>query len=172
MTNTSKLRDIIIRLEKFGDGEAITKLGFDTFGPGQYSRSAFRLREGVVADPKLCFVAECDNEIAGSVRQTPILIGGKSALVLGPLMISPSYKNLGIGRELMNRTQWVAGEQGHELIVLVGDYAYYKAFNFDRVPIGQITFPGPADPNRILACELKKDALKDYHGETKRDFGV
>ncbi len=171
MTSDPRFSDILIRLETPADDEAIETLGADTFGPGRFSRSAFRLREGVRPDPALCFVAECRGEIAGSVRLTPVLIGDKGALVLGPLMISPHFKKLGIGRELMNRSLWTAKRLGHELIVLVGDYAYYKTFGFEKVPYGQITFPGPADPARILFCELKKDALSCYRGETKRAFG-
>lgn len=170
MKHTTINIEVIVRLEKPSDVDAIEKLGAETFGPGRFSRSAFRLREGVAADPNLSFVAECGGNLAGSVRLTPILIGDKKALVLGPLMISPSFRNLGIGRELMTRSMMQASLNGHGLVVLVGDHAYYKAFNFQRVPHGQIVFPGPADPNRILACELKPNLLSEYQGETKRNF--
>lgn len=164
--------DILIRPERAEDLPAVELLGARTFGPGRFSRSAFRLREGVNSDRKLCFVAECRGEIAGSVRMTHIMIGDKRALMLGPLMISPSYRNLGIGRELMNRALWDADAMGHRFVVLVGDYAYYRGFGFERIPVGQITFPGPADPLRILGCEFVEGITDEYQGETKRYFGA
>lgn len=170
MNYSNKPIDIIIRREVPEDNVFIEALGAETFGPGRFSRSAFRLREGVQPNSNLSFVADCDGTLTGSVRLTPILIGGKQALVLGPLMILPSFRNLGIGKELMNRSMMEAAMDDHDLVVLVGDYAYYKPFNFEPVPVGQIVFPGPADPSRILACELKPGVLCGYEGETKRDF--
>ena len=84
---------------------AIETLGAQAFGPGRFARAAFRLREGVRHEPEFSFVALMQDakgreSLAGSIRLTRILIGGEPALVLGPLVVSPQYKNLGIGREL------------------------------------------------------------------------
>ena len=171
MTTPHTFTDILIRHETVDDLEAVEELGSKTFGPGRFSRASFRLREGVAPDTSLCFVAECRGGIAGSVRMTHIMIGDKRALVLGPLMISPSFSNLGIGRELMNRALWDAYSHGHRFVVLVGDYAYYRGFGFERIPHGQIVFPGPADPQRILGCEFFEGITDEYRGETKRYFG-
>ncbi len=171
MSKTVFAPDIIIRHETPHDHGIVEALGAAAFGPGRFSRAAFRLREGVKSDSLLSFVATIDGEVVGSVKQTHILIGGKDALVLGPLMVAPGMRNYGIGRELMNRTLLSARENGHRFVVLVGDFAYYKVFGFERVPQGRITFPGPADPARILACELVKGAAADYTGVTKRRFG-
>lgn len=162
------LHDIVIRHEKPTDDIPVEILGASTFGPGRFSRSAFRLREGVSPDPQLSFIAELDGVLAGSVRLTPIMIGERKALVLGPLMIGPEFRNLGIGRELMNRSMLACRQNGHSLVVLVGDFAYYGPFGFQPVPVGQIRFPGPADPARILACELKPGVLAGTCGVTRR----
>ena len=50
------------------------------------------------------------------------------------------------------------------LVVLVGDVPYYGRFGFTAVPPGQIAFPGPVNPARILACELEDGATAKYHG--------
>lgn len=171
MSKTVFAPDIVIRHETPQDHEIVEALGAAAFGPGRFSRAAFRLREGVNSDAALSFVATIDGEVVGSVKQTRILIGGKEALVLGPLMVAPGMRNYGIGRELMTRTLVAARENGHRFVVLVGDYAYYKVFGFERVPPGLITFPGPADPARILSCELVRGAAGDYAGVTKRRFG-
>lgn len=153
--------------------ERIEQLSADAFGPGRFARAAFRLREGVAPDPQLSFVAFHEDafgneKLAGSVRLTRILIGGKQALVLGPLVVLPEFKSLGIGRELMHRALHEARLAGHELVILVGDYPYYNRFGFERAPAGRIVLPGPADPARTLYCELVKGSLEHYEGRAMR----
>jgi predicted N-acetyltransferase YhbS len=162
-----------IRAETPEDHEHVEDLGAKAFGPGRFARAAFRLREGVPPEAELSFVALMKNgkgveELVGSVRLTRIMIGGAPALVLGPLVVVPSRKGIGIGRELMNRALHEAREQGHRLIILVGDHPYYAKFGFHPVPAGRITLPGPADPRRILYCELEPDSLADYAGPALR----
>ena len=50
------------------------------------------------------------------------------------------------------------------LVILVGDAPYYGRFGFKAVAPGQIVFPGPVNPTRILACELKDNAASTYRG--------
>lgn len=141
--------------------EAMTELAF---GPGRFARTAFRLREGNLHDPDLSFAAKVGGELVGSVRLTQIRIGKHDALLLGPLVVTPSYKNTGIGAALMRTAVEAARDQGHGLLILVGDEPYYGRFGFEKVPAGQIKLPGPADPDRILACSLVADALATYRG--------
>jgi predicted N-acetyltransferase YhbS len=152
---------------------AIEALSAKAFGPGRFARAAFRLREGVSHEPDLSFVALMqdalgEESLAGSIRLTRILIGKEPALVLGPLIVSPQYKSLGIGRELMNRALFAARNRGEQFVVLVGDEPYYAKFGFKTVPHGQITLPGPADPARTLYCELKEGVLPLYRGRASR----
>jgi predicted N-acetyltransferase YhbS len=155
----------------------IEAMGAEAFGPGRFARAAFRLREGVKPDPKLSFVALIREDgaapgkragLVGSVIVTPILIGGKPALLLGPLVVDPKFKNRGIGRELMNRAVVKARSLGHELMLLVGDEPYYGRFGFRVVPAGRIAMPGPVDPARLLAHELAPDCLDSYRGAATR----
>jgi len=170
--STPKLApDIVLRQETPQDHDIIEALGAVAFGPGRFSRAAFRLREGVASEPTLCFVACIEDRLVGSVKLTRIMIGDKPALVLGPLMVDPTMRNLGIGRELMNRSIHVARQEGHRFITLVGDHAYYKPFGFERVPHGDITYPGPADPQRILALELVQGVAVEYRGQTRKWIG-
>ena len=151
----------------------IEKLAADAFGPGRFARASFRLREGVKHDPRLSFIAFLEDasgkeRLVGSVRLTPILIGGRPALVLGPLVVSPEAKSIGIGRELMHRALLEAQRDGHDFVILVGDHAYYRRFGFQPVPQGRITLPGPADPARTLYCELIAGALSQFSGRATR----
>ncbi len=153
----------------------IENLSAKAFGPGRFARAAFRLREGVCPEPDLSFVAlmqDADGRevLAGSIRLTRICIGAEPALVLGPLIVSPQYKSMGIGRELMNRSLYAARERGDKFVILVGDEPYYGKFGFKVVPHGQILLPGPADPVRTLYRELEDGALARYKGRAVRHW--
>ncbi|MEX3011959.1 GNAT family N-acetyltransferase [Hoeflea sp. TYP-13] len=121
----------------------------EAFGPGRFVRAAERVREQGPHDPVLSFVAAVGDEIAGSVRLTPVMAGGIAGHLLGPLAVRPSFKNLGIGRELVRISVAAAHQAGSEGVVLVGDPPYYGPLGFTPVT-ARLVFPGPVDPARIL----------------------
>ena len=67
------------------DALAIERLHERTFGPGRYARTAYRIREQFAHRCDLSFTARIGTLLVGSVRSTPICIGGAGALLLGPL---------------------------------------------------------------------------------------
>lgn len=144
----------------------------EIFGPGMFARAAYKLREGIMPEAHLSFVAMKDDEIIGSVRQTLFWIGEKPALLLGPLGVLPSHKNEGIGHALMRKATQAAkdcrADNATEVILLVGDLAYYQQFGFQSIPQGQITMPRPVDIGRILAFELRDGALMNAEGAARR----
>jgi predicted N-acetyltransferase YhbS len=148
----------------------IETLNRDAFGPGRFARTAYRLREGVPHEQELSFIAMLSgtgrrDQLAGSVRQTAIRIGSRTALLLGPLVVATEFKNIGIGRELMNRTIEAANKAGHNLILLVGDYPYYSRFGFQVAPHGTIALPGPVDPRRLLTLALGGNDAACFRGK-------
>ncbi|MDQ0473619.1 GNAT family N-acetyltransferase [Labrys wisconsinensis] len=147
--------------ERPEDGPAIDKLHERAFGPGRFARTAFRLREGVPPRLDLSFVARVGSMIVGSNRLTPIAIGGHPALLLGPLTVEPAFRSRGIGMALLQTSLEAAAADGHRLVILVGDEPYYGRIGFRRVPVGQVTLPGPVDPQRLLVKELAEGA---FHG--------
>lgn len=153
----------------FDEIDILTQL---IFGPGMYARAAYRLREGIMPEFDLSFVAVQNDAIIGTVRQTRILIGERSALLLGPLGVLPTQKNCGIGKALMrtaiSAASTACGNGSAELILLVGDHAYYKPFGFKQVNPMQIIMPRPVDVGRVLACELREGALARTIGEARR----
>lgn len=113
------------RQEQPDDTATIEALHAEVFGPGRFTRSAYRLREGVPHDPKLSFVAHTGERMVASVRMTAITVAERPALLLGPLVVLPEDEGQGAGRALVRMAVTAAQEAGHEIVVLVGDEAYY-----------------------------------------------
>jgi predicted N-acetyltransferase YhbS len=157
-----------IRLETNSDGEVLSQLSAEAFGPGRFARSAYRVREGVPPVAALCLCAALDGRLLGGVRFTAIRIGAEqNAALLGPLVVDPVEKGKGIGRALVQEGLTRARAEGFGLVLLVGDMPYYGRFGFAPVPFGQITLPGPVDAARLLAVELVSGALAGASGQVK-----
>src|SRR4051812_40072084 len=90
-----------VRQERPEDAAIIDALNDAAFGPGRYARSAYRLRERAPHDMGLSLIAEADGALVSSVRLTPIRIGGRPALLLGPLVVDAKWKGRGGGRLLV-----------------------------------------------------------------------
>ena len=158
------LEDVVFRPEAADDAAAIDAIHDVTFGPGRYSRTAFRLREGHAPDGPTSLVAVYRGDVIGSVRLTAIAVGGTPALLLGPLAVLPALKNFGVGKALMRLSMDAARQRGHRLVVLVGDLPYYRPFGFGCVPAGRVLLPGPVDPARLLWAELVPGAADGVSG--------
>lgn len=154
-----------IRLQTPDDYAALTVLNERAFGPGRFARTAYRVREGAIRDPRLNLCAVLEGEIIGSVDFTPVSIGGVlGALLLGPLIIAEDHKNQGHGLRLMLDGLERARSLDYRLVTLVGDPPYYARAGFGATRPGHIIFPGPVDPARILHVELIPDVLEAYRG--------
>lgn len=162
----------ILKPEAPEDFDAVEELAEAAFGPGRFARSAFRLREGAMHEPDLSFTLHRIGKLVGSVKLTKIIIGEHEALLLGPLVVAPEYKNEGVGGALMRKAVEAAKHAGHEAILLIGDFDYYKKFGFEQVSHGQIKMPGPADPARILICLLREGIKEKFTGLARQYEGV
>lgn len=161
---------ITILPETEDDALAIERLHERTFGPGRFARTAFRIREGVGHDRDLSFTARIGTLLVGSVRLSPVRIGGTKALLLGPLTLEPPFRDRGIGLALLQRALANARERDHTLIILVGDEPYYARVGFKRVPRGRVQMPGPVDPMRLLVVELTDGAFEGVKGAVLPDW--
>jgi len=143
--------------ETANDAQAIERLHARTFGPGRFVLSAYRIREHV-------------DHLVGSVRQLPICVGDTKALLLGPLTVEPPFRSRGVGRALLDRALKDAKAQGHRLVLLVGDEAYYSRVGFKAIPKGRAAMPGPVDYKRLLVVELVDGAFTDVSGAIRPDW--
>jgi predicted N-acetyltransferase YhbS len=154
----------VTRAELPCDAPAIETMQRLAFGPGAYARAAFRVREQAPHLPELSFVTERDGELIASVRLTPIAVGERHGLLLGPLVVDPAYKNQGFGKALMRLSVDEARNAGWRFIILVGDQPYYWPFGFRPLPRGTVQMPGPVDPERLLVAELSPGAAEALAG--------
>jgi predicted N-acetyltransferase YhbS len=157
-----------IRLQTPSDFYILERLNEETFGPGRFARTAYRIRESATADPRLSLCAVQGGIIIGAVQFTPIAIGGVGGcLLLGPLIIEKAHANQGHGLRLMLDGLERARVLAYRLVILVGDLPYYARAGFAVVPAGQIILPGPVDPARLLYMELAPKTLGDFRGAVR-----
>jgi predicted N-acetyltransferase YhbS len=133
------------------DDAFVDELHQIAFGPGRFSRTAFRVRERFPIDPTLSLIAEVDGVRCGAVWMTPINIDGNDGYLLGPLATHPDYRRRGAGKLLAREVTRLALERDEGgFVLLVGDRDYYCPLGWVPTLPYAITFPGPVDPTRVL----------------------
>lgn len=144
------------------------------FGRARFDKASYLYRVGVEPVAELSYIAQHEGEIVGTIRYWPIMVGdtGHSALLLGPLGISPRLAGKGIGRTLTFRTLELAAEMGHDLVLLVGDVDYYKRFGFVPAAPHGFVMPGEARPERLQVAPLKSGILGQIRGEIRHIHGL
>jgi predicted N-acetyltransferase YhbS len=155
--------DLVYLTEDASHDAAIELINEEAFGPGRFTRAAERIREQGPHDRHLSFVCADGGETIASVRMTPVLAGPAPTHLLGPLAVRPSYKNVGIGRELVRIAVEAARRAGSHAVILIGDPPYYGPLGFAPTRPGALSMPGPVDPRRVLAAcfdELKAEDLQ------------
>ncbi len=128
------------------DRADVEALVLAAFGPGRFSKTAERLREG--ATIAAAFVAREDGRAVGSVRLWSITVDGLDALFLGPIAVVEDARRGGLGANLVGACIGEAQARGVAGVLLVGDAPYFSRFGFQAA--ADIRLPGPADPRRVL----------------------
>lgn len=161
--------DLATRPATEADLPAIRALHAERFGPGRFTRTAYRIREGTPETSDYCRVAISGGNVVGALRFTPVTTGGvPGALLLGPLAVTTALANIGIGVRLVQEGLAAAKEAGITCVLLVGDMPYYERFGFSPVPAGQLLLPGPVDPARLLVCQIGDEPDGEArHGEVR-----
>ena len=143
------------------------------FGAERREKASYLYRENVAPVASLSWVALDgageNGRLVGAIRYWPIQVGetGHSALLLGPLAIVPDLAGKGIGRALTFKTMEIAAQMDHDLVLLVGDYDYYKRFGFvPATPYGFV-MPSEKRPERLQVTELKPGVLGRISGEIR-----
>lgn len=160
--------DTLVTMERPEHADDIEVLVDLNFGPDRFTKTAYRLRDGLDPVDGLSLVALKGETLVGTLRFWAVKIGDLPALLLGPLAIHPDLQGKGIGRALMGEGLDKARAQGWKAVILVGDEPYYRRFGFRRDLAENLTLPGPVDPARFLGLELIPGALQNATGMVSR----
>src|SRR6266566_9070980 len=154
----------VIRGERASDVVAREALLDACFGDNRHLRTCQRLRDGRAPAEGLALSAVAKGRLVGTVRLWHVSAGGTPALVLGPLAVDPSCRDLGVGATLMNQALAIAKARGHGAVILLGDAPYYARFGFSGLKTGELSLPGPFERDRLLGLELREGALDGAWG--------
>jgi predicted N-acetyltransferase YhbS len=154
----------VIRAERASDVAAREALLDACFGANRHTRTCQRLRDGRAPAEGLALSVVRQGRLVGTVRLWHVSVGGQPALVLGPLAVDASCRELGIGAALMNHALAAAKARGHGAVILLGDALYYARFGFSMLKTGELSLPGPFERDRLLGLELREGALDGAWG--------
>ncbi|HEY9452455.1 MAG TPA: N-acetyltransferase [Bradyrhizobium sp.] len=153
-----------IRAERASDVAAREALLDACFGDNRHTRTCQRLRDGRAPAEGLALSAVRQGRLVGTVRLWHVSAGGIPALMLGPLAVEESSRQLGVGAALMDHALAAAKARGHRAVILLGDAPYYARFGFSAAKTSQMSLPGPFERDRLLGLELCKGALDGAWG--------
>jgi predicted N-acetyltransferase YhbS len=155
---------LAMRSERTADIAAREALLDACFGLNRALRTCQRLRDGRAPAEGLALSAVLRRRLVGTVRLWHVDAGGTPALLLGPLAVDPSCRELGIGAALMKQALTIAVARGHGAVLLLGDAPYYARFGFSARKTDALSLPGPFEPERLLGLELRPGALDGAAG--------
>ena len=161
---TSGAAPFVIRAERASDVVAREALLDACFGDNRHLRTCQRLRDRRTPAEGLALSAVAEGRLVGTLRLWHVSAGGVPALVLGPLAVDPSCRDLGVGSALMERALAAAKARGHGAVVLLGDAPYYARFGFSGLKTTELSLPGPFERDRLLGLELRDGALDGAWG--------
>ena len=153
-----------IRAERASDVAAREALLDACFGDDRHMRTCQRLRDGRAPAEGLALSAVRQGRPVGSVRLWHVSAGGIPALMLGPLAVEASSRQLGVGAALMDHALAAAKARGHRAVILLGDAPYYARFGFSAAKTGELALPGAFEHDRLLGLELREGALDGAWG--------
>jgi predicted N-acetyltransferase YhbS len=161
---TSDAAPFVIRSERASDVVAREALLDACFGDNRHTRTCQRLRDRRAPAEGLALSALAQGRLVGTLRLWHVSAGGVPALVLGPLAVDPSCRDLGVGATLMTEALAAAKARGHGAVVLLGDAPYYARFGFSGLKTTELSLPGPFERDRLLGLELRDGALDGTWG--------
>ena len=161
---TTDAAPFAIRAERASDVVAREALLDACFGANRHTRTCQRLRDGRAPAEGLALSVVRQGRLVGTVRLWHVSAGGVPALVLGPLAVDASCRELGLGAALMKHVLAAAKARSHGAVILLGDAPYYARFGFSALKTGELSLPGPFERDRLLGLELREGALDGAWG--------
>jgi putative acetyltransferase len=146
-----------IRHARPEDGRPVRRFVFDILNeyhvpadPDDDDRDVMEF--GAPADGVVQLVAEIDGEPVGSAILTPY---GGDEIKLSKLFLKPEFRGLGLGREMLERSEGEAKERGYRRISLRTRERYAEAVRlYERVGWTRGPDQPPPGPDRLYYRDL------------------
>jgi putative acetyltransferase len=153
-----------IREESVDDRSAIRHVHEEAFGGNVEARLVDLLREGDKA--LVSVVAKIGGRVVGhALLSTATVVGAPDvrAAGLAPVGVLPAFQNKGVGSALVREGLNRSIQAGCDLVVVVGDPAYYRRFGFQSArTFGFENAYGVGDEFMVL--ELREGGLPKAGG--------
>jgi putative acetyltransferase len=112
--------------------------------------------------PELAMVAEYGGEVVGYALLSRVRVRSDGAatapvLALGPVAVAPHRQRIGHGTAVVQAALDAATELGEQLVVVLGDPAFYRRFGFTRADRMGLTSPWSGLGEPWQALELPPD---------------
>ena len=126
------------------------------FGPDRFSRTSYRIRDGMRWLPALSLAAlDGEDLLVGTIQCWPVALtdpaGRAHPLVMvGPVAVVPERQGEGFGKALMLGMLASLDPAAALPQVLIGDPEYYERFGFAAAPCAGWQAPGPYEQRRLL----------------------
>jgi putative acetyltransferase len=157
-----------IRPETSADHGAIRHVNRLAFGQDAEARLVDALRDGGYVRASL--VAEKDQQVVGHILFSDLSIvteaGTVPALALAPMGVLPEVQNQRIGSALVGRALEVCREQGHRIVVVLGQPHFYQRFGFSSKLAVHLESPYSGRES-FMAVELVPGALDGVKGRVQ-----
>ncbi|CAH1058971.1 GNAT family N-acetyltransferase [Paenibacillus pseudetheri] len=115
--------------------------------------------------PELAFIAHADDELAGYLMFSKLIIRENGiphdSLLLGPLAIAPAFQKKGIARKMIEYGLQAAGEHGYATVFVCGHADFYQEMGF----VPHVGIVGGNKDEAVLAYELVDGALSEISGQ-------
>ncbi len=102
--------------------------------------------------------------VIGHILFTPVEVGGRPALALGPMAVLPEHQGRGVGHALVRKGLDVCHAEGYSLLFVLGHPNYYPRFGFKPAPPLGITCEFDCPPEAFMVAELSGGALRGVRG--------
>ncbi|KUJ82649.1 MULTISPECIES: GNAT family N-acetyltransferase [Microbulbifer] len=165
---------ITVRAASPGEGELIRAIHLDAFAGEDEAPAVAQLAVDLLTDetaePRLVLVAEEvaeeEAEPLGCVLFTAVKLEGGPPLsvsILAPLAVKRSCHGQGVGRALVEHGLERLKSSGTDLVLVLGDPAYYSRFGFRSGHRIEAPYPLPY-PEAWMALKLQPGALDSAAG--------
>lgn len=137
------------RAEAPSDCAALETVINAAFGPGRFAKTSERVRERAQHVLAWSRVALLAGRPIGCCRAYLTRLGEGAVGFLGPLAVEEGFRGSGLARRLVSEAVEASRDAGLPLVV-VGPERLFAPMGFRRAAPGEVSFPGPVDPARLL----------------------